>query len=317
MAPVVSTSLSSLSLDFEEDDVLQHRKRQRFIVDEAMETGASSFGSGSDDDHDDNEEEEDDNNSNNDNNNDTTGAKRKRAPDTRKRWSKYTKTYYLTYAAAMNLTLERIKEHFIDNPPAKFTHRPVQYIIGQEKHKDGRAHFHVLLVYGEKWRTRNQSFFDLDGYHPNIGSAARSQQKHIRKIIAYCAKGGKYVTSPGLEIPANEEHKMTYGDILRGSHTAEEAQTKVIKHHPRDAALYLSNMRVNFNIIFPPAFKEYVSPYPPESWVPTREMLAWVENEFPKRGTVLIVYFRFSTVYQHKQIFQLHLRLVHPHLLFP
>lgn len=63
---------------------------------------------------------------------------------------------------------------------------------GEEQHRDGGRHYHILAEYsGEKKRfeTRNCRFWDVKEHHPNV--------RHVKnwdRCFAYCAKGGNIFT---------------------------------------------------------------------------------------------------------------------------
>ncbi|ALE29682.1 replication associated protein [Lake Sarah-associated circular virus-26] len=55
--------------------------------------------------------------------------------------------------------------------------------IGQEKHQDGGLHLHAVFAFDRKRHIRDERFFDLEGYHPNVQSA-----RNVKAVREYCEK---------------------------------------------------------------------------------------------------------------------------------
>lgn len=71
------------------------------------------------------------------------------------------------------------------------------YCVAQEKHQDGSFHLHAFLRYESKITfdlVKNPRIFDIDGYHGNYAPA-----KSYKNVLAYCQKGGVYVSSFGVD----------------------------------------------------------------------------------------------------------------------
>ena len=99
-------------------------------------------------------------------------------------------------------------------------------IIAKEKHKDGGTHYHVLIKFSKKVDIRNQNYFDVLQFHPNIQAV-----RHWGKTLNYIKKDGNFkeygqidkkVTSTNLPefndkmtklewLTACFEHKVPYG----------------------------------------------------------------------------------------------------------
>lgn len=60
-------------------------------------------------------------------------------------------------------------------------------IIARELHQDGNPHLHAVIDWGRKKDIRSQSFFDFQGYHPNIQSCTNRIAS-----ITYCKKDGDF-----------------------------------------------------------------------------------------------------------------------------
>lgn len=72
----------------------------------------------------------------------------------------------------------------------------VEYVIAQEKHKDGNDHLHCFLKLDKLLDVSNQAFFDLGNHHGNYQSA-----KSATKVKKYCAKGGSFIADPPYTPP--------------------------------------------------------------------------------------------------------------------
>jgi len=97
----------------------------------------------------------------------------------------------------------------------------IEFVIGEEKHKDGNLHFHVVVSLKSKLNTRNSRFFDiLDEEqqkikHPNLKSI-KTSHIYYQKIL-YSIKSGNYIKSENLDIQKVEEEyrsKMKIDSLL-------------------------------------------------------------------------------------------------------
>jgi hypothetical protein len=98
------------------------------------------------------------------------------------------KTWFLTYAqneASPEDLLEKLKP--IDEIE--------QYLIAQEKHKDGNDHLHAYVKFqdgvvpGEKYANAREVFNLLD--KPGNVQTARS----CKNVIKHCSKGSRYISN--------------------------------------------------------------------------------------------------------------------------
>jgi len=92
---------------------------------------------------------------------------------------------FLTYAQADGLTKERIGDIAVRNWHAK------RYVIGEEQHEDGGRHFHVLVFWPLRLKTRQARYWDIDGYHPKV--LTMRTDRDVDKVFHYCVKDGDYV----------------------------------------------------------------------------------------------------------------------------
>jgi len=98
--------------------------------------------------------------------------------------------FFLTYAQCStqpSVVLERIKDFFKE--------RLDYAIVGQEHHKDGNLHLHVLIVLKDKYNCRNERVFDgFAGKHGKY-EAAKSESGCIK----YVCKEGFNIISHGID----------------------------------------------------------------------------------------------------------------------
>lgn len=60
---------------------------------------------------------------------------------------------------------------------------PEYAVVSSEKHEDGSLHRHALLQFSKPFRTRSETIFDIQGFHPNIQSARNpaATDKYVKK----------------------------------------------------------------------------------------------------------------------------------------
>lgn len=100
------------------------------------------------------------------------------------------KSVFLTYPQC-DLTKELMMNYL-----ASLKHECSYIIVCEEKHEDGSPHLHAVLKFKKKVDIRSESFFDINGFHPNIQTT-----KNINASIQYCKKEKCY-----LEEGAVQEH---------------------------------------------------------------------------------------------------------------
>lgn len=61
-------------------------------------------------------------------------------------------------------------------------------LVSKELHADGHAHLHALLKWDKKFDTRNERYFDIDSFHPNVQAC-----KSIVKTSQYIKKDGDWM----------------------------------------------------------------------------------------------------------------------------
>jgi len=61
----------------------------------------------------------------------------------------------------------------------------------QEDHQDGSKHVHVLVEFNSKKEIRDERYFDVVGFHPNVQGC-----RNPKKWFEYISKEGTLITCP-------------------------------------------------------------------------------------------------------------------------
>lgn len=84
-----------------------------------------------------------------------------------------------------------------------------QVVVARELHEDGQPHIHAYLYYKDRFSCKNERFFDIDSFHPNVQSA-----KSLRAVQAYIKKDGDFIQEGidyASELTAIQDHKAVLG----------------------------------------------------------------------------------------------------------
>lgn len=126
-----------------------------------------------------------------------------------------------------------------------------QIVVGREKHQDGNLHLHVFVQFEKKKNLKRADYFDIKGFHPNIGqdkSFGNKDEKQSKKdMIAYVIKGGDYVEW-GIDakayIKASENHTaLLCKKLIRDEITL----TQFVEQQP-DMLLQLGKVEKNLKL---------------------------------------------------------------------
>lgn len=124
----------------------------------------------------------------------------------------------------------------------------LEYLIAQEKHKDGKDHLHVYLKMDSGWNNKDERFWDLEAHHGNYQGCRSSAA-----VKKYCSKEGDWLASPGLQIEKKEQPwrkalaLAKEGCTLEALQCLEEGGEKTA----RDAILYRETLARSFCAISP------------------------------------------------------------------
>lgn len=90
---------------------------------------------------------------------------------------------FLTYAQC-TLTKEEVKDKLLEWGADR-------YIVARETHADGGGHIHAFAFLAKELDTRNERYFDIRGFHPNIKNA--EMKRNWKSAVYYCMKEGDYI----------------------------------------------------------------------------------------------------------------------------
>lgn len=96
------------------------------------------------------------------------------------------KQVFLTYAQC-NLDKTEVYDHFNTFCGV------AEYIVAREKHEDGGLHLHCYFKFKSQIHTRDERYFDIKGFHPNIATVTSAKARE--RIKKYCIKDGDYIAN--------------------------------------------------------------------------------------------------------------------------
>lgn len=181
------------------------------------------------------------------------------------------KKVFLTYSQCPNLTHDELFNFLsvVGNGQPKYL------IVARELHGDGGQHFHAVIDFGKRFRSRDVRVFDRGGYHPNI-SAISTQREYANKVT-YTKKDGDFRELGTFEEAESRGHKQQHWiDLIDGSENRDDFMAKAKAVAPRDfvlqndkfeafAAKYYNNVATYVSEYTPEDF-EYI-PTPAKDWV--------------------------------------------------
>jgi len=196
-------------------------------------------------------------------------------------------TFLIKDAKFLLLTYSRVPDHLVDSMPMSIVHRSAdrgaECLVGQEQHADGGTHFHAFIDFGgERYSTRNQHDWDIEGIHPNIEKGGRTPWL----IYDYVCKDGNIVGG-GAERP--EETTSSKGadkwELVLNAATRTEFLLRLREHYPRVLVASFGSVSKYADWAYAPDPVEYLHP---ENYGFTLEgypgLLDWVDDNM--RGGV-------------------------------
>jgi len=136
-------------------------------------------------------------------------------------------------------------------------------VCGREAHADGGVHFHALGEWPNKFRTRNERFFDIGERHPNISTV-----RNINDVYNYVVKDGDF---QGDNFSVDGDGK--YRDLLATANPGEFwtlARTKyardVILHH-KELEYACEKLFVEPEQVYQPRYAGFLTPTQLGDWV--------------------------------------------------
>nr|ADA67938.1 RepA [Panicum streak virus] len=148
---------------------------------------------------------------------------------------------------------------------------PAYILVVRETHQDGTWHCHALLQCIKPVTTRDERYFDIDRYHPNIQSA-----KSTDKVREYILKDPKDKWEKGTYIPRkksfvppgkeNSEKKPSKDEVMKEimTHATSRAEylSLVQTSLPYDWGTKLSYFEYSASRLFPDIAEPYSNPHP-------------------------------------------------------
>lgn len=98
------------------------------------------------------------------------------------------KTFGLTYSCPKKLSANPLDFDYIKESILKIG--KCKYVIAEEKHEDGKLHYHVWVEFHKKIDSKNERFFDLKNVHPKI-----ERLKDEEHWCDYIRKYDEYITN--------------------------------------------------------------------------------------------------------------------------
>lgn len=177
---------------------------------------------------------------------------------------------FLTYPRCLlgkQYVLDKVKE-------ITAVFNPIFVRVGHEFHEDGGDHLHVFAQFSTKLTTRNNRFFDIDGYHPNVQAARQPAD-----CMDYCGKDGDFIDwGEFTRAPVNGN---VWAELIE-QETKEEFWN-MAKLQARDYILNHERLEYYCEKYYGPKMAPYVSNAELLFDIPD-EMDDWFTNEFPKVG---------------------------------
>ena len=189
------------------------------------------------------------------------------------------KKVFLTYSQVGERTLDSIYDFLSTLTAVNGEPIPIDYIVvSRERHLDGGYHFHAVIVFRERFQSRNQRFFDFDGVHPNIGSIRG--ERNLRNKITYTKKDGEFKELGDDPSSAAGRHKQQHWiDLIDESTDAADFMAKAKNVAPRDFVIQNDKFEA-FAHKYYNNVATYVSEYDPEEDFPNVPVEAtnWVDE---------------------------------------
>lgn len=110
------------------------------------------------------------------------------------------KYFFNTYPQC-NLSKEAIKNFYLELLP-----NIEKLIVAEELHQDGNTHIHVLFQHKTRLNIRNERYFDIDDYHPNITSV-----RNLAACTNYIKKDNNYLE---YSIPTIDNSLYTWDNSM-------------------------------------------------------------------------------------------------------
>jgi len=139
---------------------------------------------------------------------------------------------FLTYPQCGELSRERLRDFLIERCGVR------RFLIGRELHDDGNPHLHAYAAWDTRRRITDNTFFDVDGRHPNI-----QKPRNAKDVVEYCRKSDTEALR-NFELSELESGRGNTGwrDLLTDCPDARTFLGRVEEHYPRDLCLSIERL---------------------------------------------------------------------------
>lgn len=125
------------------------------------------------------------------------------------------KHLFLTYPQCL-LDKDFLYTYLLNLPIAG--QKPDKICLAREMHQDGNPHYHVFLSFLERRNITDPTFFDVNGYHPNVQSV-----RSVKNVLNYILKDNDYLANFEVKKPTVKELADRAADEEAFIKIAEEA----------------------------------------------------------------------------------------------
>lgn len=107
------------------------------------------------------------------------------------------KKFFLTYSQLNLFDLNTGKDQILEKLEQKIPHKIVEYVICEEKHRDGGTHYHVYLEFNQRVELFGSNCLDLEfggiNYHGSYETVRKKDS-----ALHYIVKKGNFIANPEL-----------------------------------------------------------------------------------------------------------------------
>jgi hypothetical protein len=183
-----------------------------------------------------------------------------------------TKRVFLTYPQCP-LSKETVRDVLLDRSHG--TSQILGWIVCEELHQDGNKHLHAMLVFNTPFNCRNAAHYDIDGYHPNIGTVRR-----FKNALTYIRKDSNYIENEYFARETNEASSRQENWLAAvNANSHEEFLLQIRDNFPDKFILYNDKILAYADKYFSPPEEFYTSPYESESFILPDPITDWVTSE--------------------------------------
>nr|WKU84254.1 replication-associated protein [Eleusine indica associated virus] len=149
-------------------------------------------------------------------------------------------------------------------------YNPIYIIISSEFHQDNTPHLHCLLQTDKPVKTRDPSFFDIQGHHPNIQpsrSPNKTREYILKNPISKYERGvfiprGGFIHGASAGNSTKQTKNEIMADIISSSTSKQDYLSMVQKAFPFDWATKLQHFEYSAERLFPTTEAPFIPPHP-------------------------------------------------------